>query len=205
MDKTSFGDLKLVIENTVYEPAEDSFLLAKYAAKLKGNILEIGTGSGIVALSAATADAGNCVLGADINPAAVECAKANAKRNGISNCEFIESDLFSEVSKGRKFDAILFNPPYLPTTKRHRLVNEMENAAYDGGKSGLNVFMRFVKDTPTYLVQGGKVAVIATSLGGGVEMTTLALKKHIGATRVISQESFFFEKIVLLEAIARTL
>jgi len=200
MGKADFGNLRLTIHETVYEPSEDSFLLAKYAQSLRGDILEIGTGTGIAALSAAAASPKNRVIGVDINPLAVGCAKGNAAANGISNCRFLESDLFSAIPSGKKFNAILLNPPYLPTTQKEKLSSNEENAAYDGGKTGLSVFMRFVKAAPSYLAPNGKVAVIATSLGGGIEKTALALQKHVGATHTISQESFFFEKIVLLEA-----
>jgi len=200
VDKTLFGNLGLTVDDTVYEPAEDSFLLAKYATKLRGRILEVGAGSGIVALSAAATDMRNDVLGVDISPAAVECAKANAKRNGISNCEFIESDLFSKVPTGRKFDAILFNPPYLPTAKGERIANRVENAAYDGGKSGLSVFLRFARQVEGRLKPGGNVAVIATSLGGGIGKTVAALEKNVGAAKIVAEESFFFEKLALVEA-----
>lgn len=205
MKKAAFGTLSLSVCGTVYEPAEDSFLLANYASALSGRILDIGTGTGIAALSAASANPKNAVLGVDTNSAAVACAAANAKANRISNCKFLVSDLFAAIPRGEKFDAILFNPPYLPTTDSERLKNAEENAAYDGGKTGLEVFMRFAASAPPYLAPGGKVAVIATSLGGGIEKTARALEKHVGAARTVSQEPFFFEKIALLEATARTL
>jgi release factor glutamine methyltransferase len=200
MAEISFGTLRLQILPTVYEPAEDSFLLATYASSLSGRILEIGCGCGIASLSAARASPKNFVLGLDINPPAVECARANALANGITNCNFILSDLFASVPKGEKFDFILFNPPYLPTTRKEKLALEQENAAYDGGKSGLEVFLRFAANARPYLAKGGKASVIATSLGNGIEQTKLALEKNIGCAQILAQESFFFEKIALLEA-----
>lgn len=198
MKEISFGALRLKIAPTVYEPAEDSFLLATYASSLNGKILEIGCGSGIVSLSAAQANAANEVLGVDINIAAVECAKENAQANGIKNASFLPSDLFGNVQG--KFNSILFNPPYLPTTREERLSMGDENAAYDGGESGLEVFARFIAHAKEHLLPGGTVAVIATSLGDGIDSTQSALEAHIGEAQVIAQESFFFEKIALLEA-----
>jgi release factor glutamine methyltransferase len=200
MAELSFGTLRLQILHTVYQPSEDSFLLATYASSLSGKILEIGCGSGIASLSAARASPENSVLGLDINPSAVECAQANALANGLPNCKFILSDLFTSVPKGEKFDFILFNPPYLPTTREEKLALEAENAAYDGGENGLEVFFRFMANVRPYLAKGGKVAVIATSLGGGIEKTKAALEKNVGSTQILAQESFFFEKIALLEA-----
>ena len=196
----SFGALRLSILPTVYEPAEDSFLLATYASSLSGSVLEIGCGCGIVSLSAAAASKKNTVLGVDINPFAVECAQKNAEANKLENCKFVVSDLFSAIPAGAKFDRILFNPPYLPTTREERLSSPDENAAYDGGKSGLGVFLKFTEAAPAFLVPGGHVAVIATSLEGGIESTLSGLRSRIGGAEVLATESFFFEKIALVEA-----
>lgn len=190
--------LDISVAKTVYEPTEDSILLADYASMQSGRILEIGCGSGIVSLSAAAADAKNKVLGVDINPAAVGCAKANAAKNKIKNCKFIQSDLFSNVEG--KFNVILFNPPYLPTGKEETLPDKRENAAYDGGKSGLQISLRFIKEAGAHLLPNGKVAIIATSLNDGVQKTSSALGRNIGPAKIITDESFFFEKIVLIEA-----
>lgn len=197
-NEISFGSLRIGLCPTVYGPAEDSFLLATYASSLSGKILEIGTGTGIAALCAAAASAKNEVIGVDINPAAVECARANAQRNGITNAVFRQSDLFSDVSG--KFDAVLFNPPYLPTTRAEKLALEEENAAYDGGESGLLVFKKFAHEAGNHLFLGGKLAVIATSLGGGINATLEELRSRVGPSRTIAQESFFFEKLALIEA-----
>ena len=200
MAEISFGTLHLSIPPRVYEPAEDSFLLATYASGLSGSILEIGCGSGIVSLSAAQASPKNIVLGVDINPKAVECAGANAAANGIKNASFLLSDLFSAVLPSQKFDCILFNPPYLPTTRAERLLSPEENAAYDGGASGLDVFKRFIAEAPAHLADGGKVAVIATSLGNGVEKALALLEARVCGAQILAEEKFFFEKLALIEA-----
>ena len=199
-NKVSFGTLSLSIPYWVYEPAEDSFLLATYASSLSGSILEIGCGSGIVSLSAAQANPKNTVLGVDINPKAVACAQANARANGIANATFLLSDLFSDVPASQKFDYILFNPPYLPTSRAQRLKSPEENAAYDGGASGIGVFKRFIAEAPAHLSEGGKVAVIATSLGNGIEKTMALLEARVGSAQILAEEKFFFEKLALIEA-----
>jgi len=196
----SFGTLRLRIPLAVYEPAEDSFLLATYASGISGHALEIGCGCGMVSLSAAAASPKNIVLGVDINPAAVACAQENAEANSIANARFLHSDLFSAVPKGERFDFILFNPPYLPTTRDERLKAPEENAAYDGGATGLDVFGRFAAQAPSFLADGGKVAAIATSLGDGIGKTLAVLSARVGSAHVLAEEKFFFEKIALIEA-----
>jgi release factor glutamine methyltransferase len=99
-----------------------------------------------------------------------------------------------------KFDVILFNPPYLPTTRDEKLALADENAAYDGGLSGLEGFYRFSSQAPKFLAPKGKVAVIATSLDRGIEKSVAELEKQIGTATILAGEKFFFEKIALIEA-----
>ena len=98
----------------VYEPREDSFLILHQIRRFaKGNVLDMGTGSGILAIEAAKyADR---VIAADINKDALEFAKEQARANGVINTKFVLSDLFSYFEQHPvKFDLIIFNPPYLP-------------------------------------------------------------------------------------------
>ena len=94
-----------------YEPREDSELLAKYVKKFAfGNVLDMGTGSGIQAITAAKKKSVKSVVAADIQEEVIENNKNNIKNKKI---KFIVSDLFSNI-KNKKFDTIIFNPPYLP-------------------------------------------------------------------------------------------
>ncbi|VVC04328.1 putative S-adenosylmethionine-dependent methyltransferase [Candidatus Bilamarchaeum dharawalense] len=187
--------LDLVIYPSVYEPAEDSFLLANAAMKLRGKILEIGCGSGIVSLICAR-EGGN-VLGVDVNPEAVKCAKINAKRNKIKSVQFIESDLFSNVPK-QQFDAILFNPPYLPTSREEVIEGDL-NLAFDGGPDGLSVIKQFLNHVDSYLKPGGVLLIILSSLTN--EKAIIRKLQEMGyKINFIAQEKFFFEKLYLTKA-----
>ncbi|MDD5111936.1 MAG: methyltransferase, partial [Candidatus Altiarchaeota archaeon] len=126
-----YKNLKLELSKDVYEPAEDSFLLADAIVVNAGErVLDMGTGTGILALLA-SANASR-VLGIDINPSAVTLAQKNAKQNNITNAEFRFGDLFSGVDG--KFDVIIFNPPYLPLEEEGLLAR-----AWSGGKNGIEV------------------------------------------------------------------
>jgi len=196
-----YAGLVLEIPDSVYEPAEDSFLLAKHAAKLKGRVLEIGCGSGIAVLNNAKNNPQNEVVGVDINPDAVKCAKENAKRNKLKNAKFFKSDLFSAIAPSEKFDAILFNPPYLPTSKDERVSGKL-NSAFDGGKSGRRVLDRFLRAFPKFLKPHGVVLLIHSSLNNP-EKTERILKEKGFKTEILETESFFFEKICLMNILPR--
>ncbi|MEM0073810.1 MAG: methyltransferase [Thermoplasmatales archaeon] len=121
----------------VYDPDDDSYLLANIK-EIRGRVLELGCGSGIVGLSYASRGA-NVVM-TDISKKAIMCAKENARRNSI-NVELLLSDLFDAI-KGR-FDFCLFNPPYLPS-------GEPDDASWTGGIRGNEVTIRFLRKFKEY-------------------------------------------------------
>jgi release factor glutamine methyltransferase len=193
-----FRGLRLTVPEGVYMPAEDSFMLASAASGLRGGILEIGCGSGIASLSAARADPANEVLGVDINPEAVACATRNAEANAIRNARFIVSDLFSEVPRDQ-YDAIMFNPPYLPTAASERLKGPI-NHAFDGGPDGRKVLDRFLGELGGRLRPGGIILLVQSSLNG-MEATEDALRGMGCHAESLSEERFFFERLSLLRAV----
>ncbi|MBI5061013.1 MAG: methyltransferase [Candidatus Aenigmarchaeota archaeon] len=197
MLQSDYSGLRLCFLDSVYEPAEDSFLLAKHAAKLKGRILEIGCGSGIATLHNAKVNPQNEVISVDINPDAVKCAKENAKRNNIKNIKFFKSDLFSAISPSEKFDAILFNPPYLPTTRDSRLKTRL-NAAFDGGESGRKTLDRFLRVFDKFLKPDGIVLLVHSSLNN-LEKTKRVLAEKNFRCEMLETGPFFFERIYLLK------
>lgn len=151
--------MKLLEHPKVYEPREDSWLLAEWVKeRAKGSVLDIGTGSGIQAIISS----GNAkeIVATDINPYAIELAKENAKLNGVRNITFKISDLFQQISKKSKFDLIIFNPPYLP--KEGKLNDEIEKAV-TGGKNGYELLLKFLKLSKGYLKANGEVLIVFSS------------------------------------------
>jgi len=180
----------------VYKPAEDSFLLLKHAVRLKGKILEIGCGTGIISIYCAAADPENTVGGVDINPAAVSLAQKNAKLNRIKNVKFYRSDLFSNV-KGR-YDWILFNTPYLPTKSDEKVEGQL-NRAFDGGISGRELTEKFMMEAPEYLKNGGGILLVASSLSGKDELLA-GLESNGLKAKIMDEEALFFERIYVIRA-----
>ena len=187
----SSAELNISASGSVYPPSEDSFLLAKHAAELKGRILDMCTGSGICALKNAKANPENEVIGADINQEAVECATENAKANNIGNTKFIQSDLFQNVPQ--KFDGILCNPPYLPDLD----VDKKTELPLSGGKTGREFTDRFIEQVSDHLNIGGAVLLIQSSINDK-DKTLKRLSEPGFIGEVIDQESFFFEKLFLI-------
>ena len=183
-------------DDNVYVPAEDSYLLADNLEIKKGqSVLEIGTGSGIVAMYASRLT--DDITVTDINFDACELARKNFAENGIENIEILWGNLF-EVVENRKFDVILFNTPYLPTEDDEVLDNTI-NYAFDGGLNGRKVIDLFLNEVGNHLNDGGIVQMIQSSLSGNDE--TLARLDEMGfIAEIAASEHFFFEDITLINA-----
>ena len=189
-------DFIINTDDNVYIPAEDSYLLADNLEIKEGqSVLEIGTGSGIVAMYASKLT--DKITVTDINFDACELARKNFQENNIENVEILWGNLF-EVVKNRKFDVILFNTPYLPTEDEEVLENTI-NYAFDGGLNGRKVIDMFLDEVGNHLNDGGIVQMIQSSLSGNDE--TLAKLDELGfIAEIAASEHFFFEDITLINA-----
>ncbi|MGL6298719.1 MAG: HemK2/MTQ2 family protein methyltransferase [Methanobacteriaceae archaeon] len=193
-DKTSLYDFKIEDSETVYPPSDDSYLLAEnLIINQDETVLEIGTGSGIVAMSASLKT--DFVTATDINYNAIELAEKNFKNNGITNIELGFGDLFEPV-KNRKFDVILFNLPYLPTSSEEILGDDL-NYAFDGGLNGRKTTDRFLNEVTNYLNNRGKVQLVQSSLSDN-DLTISILKSLGFDVEITASERFFFEEIVVI-------
>lgn len=189
---------KIQTSDDVYEPSEDTFLLLEaldsIGLKETESVLEIGTGTGIIAIHMARH--ATSVTAVDINPHATECARKNAKANGIKNIEIKESDLFENV--GKKYDLIIFNPPYLPEEKKDTKKDIIE-CSWDSGKSGRNTTDRFLKDAPLHLKDKGRIIIVGSSRSR-YKKTVDALKKKGFAVSIIGRLNLFFEELAVIHA-----
>lgn len=166
----------------IYEPREDSELLQKYVKKLaRGMVLDMGTGSGIQAETAAKKSGIQKVIAADINPK----AKKQVKNKKI---RFIASDLFSKIPK-TKFDTIIFNPPYLPEDPG------IEDPALYGGKNGYEILEQFLSQAPDYLKKDGFILIIFSSLTDKKQVDRIIEKNLLEAKLLETQKLPVFEEI----------
>ena len=164
----------------VYPPKEDSYLLFDSIEPKGGRFLEIGTGTGFVAIGAAMH--GCDVYATDISDKAIKCAKMNAKLNGV-HINLINADLFNGI-KG-KFDIIAFNPPYLPESGIE--YGEIKRAL-ESKNGGSALIRRFLSDVNHYLTENGRVYFLISS-------HTRISASEIGNPRKIAEKPLFFEKL----------
>jgi release factor glutamine methyltransferase len=178
--------IEIVADEEVYNPSDDSFLLLRAVEVSPGeSFLEMGTGSGLIALHAAKL--GAKVTAVDINPKAVDCAKRNAARNQLA-IEVLRSDLFENVTG--TFDVIAFNPPYLPGTASSTSWIEK---AWAGGGEGSEVAVRFLDQAWRHLTPDGRMYMVLSSVGG--LMSVLKAAKSMYVTEMIEEKHMFFESM----------
>jgi release factor glutamine methyltransferase len=167
----------------IYQPAEDSYLMQKALKKYIKNknikILEIGCGSGIQLMTLDNLGFTN-IIGVDINSQAVK----HCKSLGL-NC--VKSDLFSNVV--RKYNILIFNPPYLPKDKQEPLSSQ---TATTGGKKGSEIINQFLKQAKEYLITNGKIILLTSSLTKGINWQDYKKK-------LLAKKKLFFEELFVWE------
>ena len=189
------AQVKLGDTDLVYEPSEDSFLLADTAlreAEPGMHILEVGTGSGFVSAVLLANLKDIRLIATEINPNAARCAKAN----GV---EIIRTDLFRGIRlkiPEARFDLILFNPPYLPTSKEEKVPGWL-NYAFDGGISGREILDRFLDEVRDYLRPGGKILVLISSITG-LEAVEERIKSPGFKADVAGRKKVSFEELMVV-------
>jgi len=196
-----------IVRPTVFNPNDfiSSKIFAAYinTLDLNGkNILDMGSGSGIVSIFAASKGA-NCIA-CDINPQAVRCITDNAVRNNFSSrIKAYESDLFDFLNSKQNrieakwpqavFDIVFFNPPYF----KGEPVNNFERA-FKGGTE-LEVIDKFLLEAGSYLAPGGKLCLLVST---DVDMEDFCSRlESFGYTYTISKSyKKLFETFYIIEA-----
>lgn len=161
--------LSFEVNSAVLIPRPDTETLVQAALDcLKGKpnaaVLDLGTGSGCVAVSIAHGAKTAKVTAVDISPDAAEVATRNATKYGLNDrVTILTGDLFAPLSAGAKFDLIVSNPPYIPPSEIEKLdkgVKDYEpRLALDGGPDGLAFYRRIADEAAKWLKPGGSVMV----------------------------------------------
>jgi len=170
--RKEFFGLKLEVSPAVLIPRPESEYVVIECLRLAKNIpeprvVDIGTGSGNLAIAVAHQHHGARVTAIDVSPEALAVAKRNAEQHKVSDrIQFIKGDLFeplSDVTAESRFDFIPSNPPYIPQEELGNLprgVKDYEpHSALDGGPGGFVIFDRLIAEAPKHLKPGGYLIV----------------------------------------------
>ncbi len=165
--RVDFLDCNLKVHEGVFIPRPETELLVLEALKRLGGenvrtVLDIGTGSGNIAISLAYYLPQVEVLAVDVSDKALALARDNAVSNGVyERIEFLKSDGFSNISNDRKFDLIISNPPYIASCELYSLDKEIHAEpveALSDGYDGLSFYRKIIYNAAPFLSKRGLIA-----------------------------------------------
>lgn len=174
----------------MYSPSEDSYFfkefLESYLNKMQQdtnfNILDMGSGSGILAETCSKFVSKKKITCVDIQEGCVDLLR----KKGFNA---IHSDLFEGIPKGTRYDIILFNAPYLPEDK---LEDNQSSIETTGGKRGDEISLKFLKQAPDYLNKDGKILLLISSL-------TFQNQINCFNPIIVATKKIWFEELKILE------
>ncbi len=159
---TNFYGYDFVVTKDVLSPRQETEILVETALKhIKGKmrVLDLCTGSGIIAVCIAKKSDAS-VVATDISSRALEVAQKNADKNNVK-ITFKKSDLFLNLKSNKKFDIIVSNPPYIPTSDIENLDTEVKDydphISLDGGDDGLRFYVDIIESAPQFLNKNGMI------------------------------------------------
>ncbi len=160
-----FFSLRLSVDEHTLIPRPETELLVELAADLARRhgarrILDLGTGSGAIALALAHADPRRSITASDVSAPALQRAGDNARRLGCAGVRFVLSDWYAAIDE--RFEIIVANPPYVASTDPHLARGDLRyepRLALDGGADGLDCLRVIVAGAPAHLLPGGWLAV----------------------------------------------
>ena len=178
----------------IYPPREDTFLLLPFARVPAGiRLLEIGTGNGLLALTAARA--GARVVATDRNREALRELLRTARAGGLP-LEVVRTDLARGLGR---FDRILVNPPYLPTPRGFEDPDPPLRWALDGGPDGLRLTRRLLGAFPRHLRPGGAAYLLGSSLQepAGTARLLARWRRAGGRCRIVAHRELPGERLTV--------
>lgn len=171
LGEVEFFGLIFKVDKRVFIPRPETEILVETAInKLKDRkgelrLLDLGTGSGCIAISMAKFLPSAKITAVDISMEALSLAEENARMNSVSDrISFMQSDLLSSAAgpakggSGATFDLIVSNPPYIRSQEIEHLQKELKyepRIALDGGCDGLDFYRRIIQDAPGFLKKDG--------------------------------------------------
>jgi release factor glutamine methyltransferase len=194
--RRGFRHIELAVDRRVLVPRPETELLVEVGAELLAQgarVVDVGTGSGAIALALKDERPDLTVLATDVSAAALQVARANAARLGL-DVRFAEGDLLAGVGE---VDAVLSNPPYVAEADRATLAPEIVRheppGALFAGADGLDVIRRLV---PAAAAAGARQLLV--ELGAGQAAAVASLMRRAGFAHVTARRDLAgIERVVI--------
>lgn len=192
LGSAGFFGLELEVREGVLVPRPETEIVVQKAIELLKGIggapraVDLGTGSGAIAIALAVNDRRVRVTATDISPVALEVASRNAERCGVADrIEFVQGNLFEPLKRLKgSVNLLASNPPYIPEGDRASLPPDVRREppeALGGGADGLDFFRMIAEEAPGYLAADG---VVVLEVGDGQAPSVVDLLKSAGFSEV---------------------
>jgi release factor glutamine methyltransferase len=190
--ETQFRSLKLKVDRRALIPRPETEVLVgvvlDFVGEAPARIIEIGTGTGAIALSLVKEAPQVAVVATDVSDEAAELARENALASNLA-VEFRSGDLWSVVAPGERFDVAVSNPPYIAEFERDELQPEVRDwepaGALFAGSDGLAVIRGLVEGAPERLNPGGLLALEIGSTQAAAVVALIEATSSFENTRVV--------------------
>ena len=166
-------------------------------------ILDIGTGSGIIAITLSKSLPESRVIATDISRKALRLASQNARLNGVADhISFLQTDLLTPFATPESFHAILSNPPYIPSNAIDTLQPEVRDCdprlALDGGCDGLDFYRKIIPASIPLLAPGG---LLGLEIGHDqADAVTQLIERQMGLTHIATHTDLSgYPRVVLAQ------
>jgi release factor glutamine methyltransferase len=195
LGEVDFRRLRLSVDRRALIPRPETEVLVGTVLEWAGgrpdlSAIDIGTGSGAIALSLAVEGEFGRIVATDVSADAIELARHNAQRCGVAGrIEFRHGELWADNGDGARFDVVVSNPPYIAESERSSLEPEVRDwepaGALFAGADGLSVVNAIVDGAWDQLNEGGLLAV-EIGAGQGDAVRERACERGYAAVRVIT-------------------
>ena len=208
LEETWFYGRKFYVSPAVMVPAPETEVLCETAISFvrekkvaKPRILDLGVGSGVIAVTLA-GELDDCsIVAVDISREVIQVARRNADELGAADkIKFRQSDYFSSISEGEKFDLILSNPPYVSEKEYQVLPPEVladPKGALLAGEDGLDAIRIILREAPSYLAKGGRI-MFEVGCGQGAAVADLTESDDRYQSIVIIKDLNDIDRVVIL-------
>jgi release factor glutamine methyltransferase len=195
LGEVDFRRLRLSVDRRALIPRPETEVLVGTVLEWAGgrpdlSAIDIGTGSGAIALSLAVEGEFGRIVATDVSADAIELARHNAQRCGVAGrIEFRHGELWADNGDGARFDVVVSNPPYIAESERSSLQPEVRDwepaGALFAGADGLSVVNAIVDGAWDHLNEGGLLAV-EIGAGQGDAVRKSACERGYAAVRIIT-------------------